>query len=184
MQGKNNQFENSSSNLHPNKCVRKSPRASFSNYLGGDYFVTICTRDKAHYFGTICDGEIHHTLLGTYCQKQLDEITSHYPYAQVRLYVVMPNHIHAIIHIEDSTGTASLQHPQVPQIPALRSALGVVVGGLKRDITLFAKRNCIQFGWQGRYHDHIIRGAEDGNRIVDYIKTNVLRWGDDCFFND
>ena len=36
MQGKNNQIEDSAPDCHSDKCVRKSPRASFSNYLGGD----------------------------------------------------------------------------------------------------------------------------------------------------
>lgn len=46
---------------------------------------------------------------------------------------------------------------------------------------MYARRNNIDFGWQSRYHDHIIRGAHDGNRIADYIKNNVARWGADCF---
>ena len=184
MQGKNNQIEDSAPDCHSDKCVRKSPRASFSNYLGGDYFVTMCTKDKAHYFGTIANGEIHYTSLGYYCRQQLDDITLHYPYAQVRLYVVMPNHIHAIIHIEDSSEKDLQKGFQFSQLPNHRMALGVVVGGFKRDVTLYAKRNYIQFGWQGRYHDHVIRGARDGNRIVDYIKTNVMRWDNDCFFDE
>lgn len=38
----------------PNDCpVRKNIRAEFHDYSGGDYFITICTRDKKHYFGEI-----------------------------------------------------------------------------------------------------------------------------------
>ena len=27
---------------------RKSPRADFHDYSGGDYFITICTKNKTH----------------------------------------------------------------------------------------------------------------------------------------
>lgn len=46
---------------------------------------------------------------------------------------------------------------------------------------MFAPRNNIDFGWQERYHDHIIRGTDDGNKIASYIETNVIRWDMDCF---
>ena len=47
---------------------------------------------------------------------------------------------------------------------------------------MFARRNNIEFAWQARYHDHIIRNSCDGNNISDYIKTNVERWANDIFF--
>ena len=47
---------------------------------------------------------------------------------------------------------------------------------------MFARRNNIEFEWQTRYHDHIIRDTHDGNRIADYIENNVVRWANDCFF--
>ena len=38
--------------------------------------------------------------------------------------------------------------------------------------------------WQRTYHDHIIRGEKDFQKIWEYIDTNVLRWEKDCFYND
>lgn len=63
----------------------------------------------------------------------------------------------------------------------IRTALGVVVGGYKQAVTRYARRNNIEFAWQKRFHDHIIRGINDGNRIAGYIKDNVLRWAADCY---
>lgn len=189
---------------------RKNIRAEFHDYSGGEYFVTICTRDKHHYFGRIEDGKMLLTAIGEYCKLQLEEVAMHYPYAEIPLFVVMPNHLHAIICI-NSDAVANRTHepaanrthdtaanrthePCVPTnatiatptitnltLPAVRTALSVVVGGLKRAVTMFARRNNIVFGWQSRYHDHIIRGIADGNRIADYIENNVARWHSDCF---
>lgn len=158
-----------------NTCARKSPRAKFHNYSGGDYFVTVCTRDKAHFFGEIIDGDMRLSKVGMYCKMQLSELSCHYPYAEAPLFVVMPNHIHAIICIRD-------RRTHEPCVPTLRTALSVVVGGVKRAVTMYARRNNIEFEWQPRYHDHIIRGTHDGDRIAEYIENNVARWAYDCFY--
>lgn len=154
---------------------RKSPRADFHDYSGGDYFITICTKDKSHYFGEIIDGQMRLSILGEFTTNTLDCLHKHFPYAEVRVSIVMPNHLHMIIHIDTEEKNTRL--------PKQRTALSVIVGGLKQSITCFAKRNNLMFGWQGRYHDHIIRGVQEGNRIEEYILNNVARWADDCFYS-
>lgn len=153
---------------------RKSPRAIFHDYSGGDYFVTICTKDKRHYFGKISDGTMHLSEIGRIADLKLSELSTHYKYVEVPLYVVMPNHIHAIICIRDSKDAPGC-------VPTQRTALSVVVGGYKQSVTMYARRNNIDLIWQSRYHDHIIRCANDGNRIAEYIENNVARWDADCF---
>lgn len=68
----------------------------------GTYFVTVCTHNRAHYFGEIKDGKITHTEIGAYLCRAIEEISLHYPEATVDRYVVMPNHFHAIITIVGS----------------------------------------------------------------------------------
>lgn len=153
---------------------RKNIRAEFHDYSGGDYFVTICTRDKKHYFGEISEDVMKLSAIGKFAHDSLESLCTHYSYVEVPLFVVMPNHVHVIIRIR--------QHADTPgSILAERTALGVVVGGYKQAVTRFARRNGIEFGWQGRYHDHIIRGNHDGNRIAEYIENNVARWDSDCY---
>ena len=148
---------------------RKSLRAKFHDYSNGDYFVTICTSNKEHYFGVIKKGEMCLSMIGKYCKIQLDNITNHYPYASVPLYVIMPNHIHAIISIDFELRT---HEPCVPTY----SLLSRVVAGFKRSVTIFANENRIEFGWQSRFYDHIIRDAKDRNEIANYIEDNITRW--------
>ena len=38
--------------------------------------------------------------------------------------------------------------------------------------------------WQRSYHDHIIHGEKDYQKIWEYIDTNVIRWEKDCFYNN
>ena len=159
-------------NMDNNKKLpqRKSPRANFHDYSGGMYFVTICTHNKKHYFGEIID-DIKLNPIGEYCKYELENLHTHYSSVVVPLFVIMPNHIHAIICIDKPLKEFSK-----------RTTLSVVVGGFKRAITLFAKKNKITFAWQTRYHDHIIRNLHDQNIIADYIENNVARWASDCFY--
>lgn len=154
---------------------RKNIRAEFHDYSGGDYFVTICTHDKEHYFGKIINGEMRLSIIGEFANQALETLNTHYSYVEVPMFVVMPNHVHAIITIRGKADAPGC-------IPTVRTALGVVVGGYKQSVTMFARRNNITFGWQSRYHDHIIRGTRDGNMIAEYIENNVARWANDCYF--
>ena len=150
----------------------KNLRADFHNYSGGDYFVTICTFGREQSFGTISEGRMHFTALGQFADESLKGLPTHYSYVAIPLYIVMPNHVHAIISIRARSGDS---------LPSLRTALGVVVGGYKQSVTRYARRNDIKFKWQKRFNDHIIRGANDGNRIAEYIMNNVAKWESDCF---
>jgi hypothetical protein len=49
-------------------------------------------------------------------------------------------------------------------------------------VTRFANENKMDFGWQARFHDHIVRDQEEMNRIADYIQNNVRRWKEDKFY--
>lgn len=117
---------------------RKSPRASFHDYCGGIYFITICTNDRIYYFGEIINGEMQLSNVGIFAQKALDELSTHYKYVQVPLFVVMPNHIHVIVCIDEYRKDSQY-------MPAHRTALSVVIGGFKQSVTCFARRNNIDF---------------------------------------
>ena len=151
---------------------RKSPRATFHNYSGGCYFITICTAGKQHFFGEIINGEIKLSEVGVFTEKQVSLLKEHYTYCNPILWVVMPNHLHLLIEVFSTD-----------RLPQERMAVSVIVGGLKRAVTLYAKRNNIEFAWQPRYHDHIIRGNHDAKPIEEYIVNNVAKWSEDCFFS-
>lgn len=38
------------------------------------------------------------------------------------------------------------------------------------------------FGWQSRFHDHIIRSFDSYYRISEYIKNNPMHWDEDQFY--
>lgn len=60
--------------------------------------------------------------------------------------------------------------------------LGAVVRGIKSAVTKYANENDIDFAWQSRYYDHIVRNQHDMNRIAEYIENNPAKWELDCFY--
>ncbi len=174
---------------------RKSPRASFLNYDEGDYFVTICTKDKVHYFGEIYGGGMHLNKIGSHVDKLLKSAHSFCDYVEVPIYVVMPNHVHMIVSIckeftMDEVNTGMIQRAPNPVFRANPTCqrhvptLSNYINSFKGAVTKYARSCNMDFAWQKRYHDHLIRGTKDGNNIWNYILNNVARWQDDCFYRN
>lgn len=172
------------------KQYRKSPRAPFLDYNVGMYFITICTKNRQHFFGEIYNERMHLSKIGKFLESQLS--SAHYFCANVEvpLFVVMPNHIHLIVSITDAGTSADVDSDNLRRSPnpylrddakckRFSPALSRYINSIKGTVTKFAKTNDIEFGWQPRYHDHAIRSTRDCNNISDYILNNVIRWGMD-----
>ena len=86
-----------SNNLYHNRYRIPSARATWHDYNGGAYFVTICTRNMEHYFGEIIGGEMRFSEIGRWADECVKEIPQHNTYAEILQYVVMPNHIHIVL---------------------------------------------------------------------------------------
>ena len=86
-------------------------RAWWHDYDGGAYFITICTKDREHYFGEIEDGEMVLSEIGDYSRQCIEQISQHNPYAEIPLYVIMPNHLHMIVFIVETVHAPSPQKP-------------------------------------------------------------------------
>ena len=181
-------------NLFQNKYRVPSARAIWHEYDGGVYFVTICTQHKVHYFGEIIDAVMHVSDVGSFASENLANISVRYPYAEVPLFVVMPNHIHAVVFIDNKCNLNSIKAVEqgccrdainrvstsggvtALRNPMLHNCLGAVVRGIKARISRYAKVHNIPFAWQPRFYDHIIRNYNEINRIAEYIENNVARW--------
>ena len=57
--------------------------------------------------------------------------------------------------------------------------LGAVVRGFKSAVKKYATMNNINFTWQPRYHDRIIRNENEFYRIKNYIFNNPQNWEKD-----
>lgn len=65
------------------------------------YFITICTKNRENYFGEIIDGKMILNEIWKIVEKYYLEIIEHFPFVILDEFVIMPNHIHGIIIIDN-----------------------------------------------------------------------------------
>ena len=63
----------------------------------GAYFITICTKNRINYFGKIIDRKMQLSHIGIVADVLWYEIKNHARHLQLGDFVVMPNHIHGIL---------------------------------------------------------------------------------------
>jgi len=81
---------------------RKPNRLKGYNYSSpGYYFVTFCTHGKVEWFGSIKSERMIYNKYGRLAEQIWKQIPDHYDNVSLDEYVVMPNHIHGIIVIEE-----------------------------------------------------------------------------------
>ena len=173
-----------SDNKFQNKYRIPSARATWHDYNGGTYFVTICTHGREHYFGEIAidnNGEPKMNLseIGNIADECWRSIPQHFPHVQVPLWIVMPNHIHGILIINSPVETQNFASLQSNKFCPQSKNLASVIRGFKIGVTKYARENNIPFAWQTRFHDRIVRNTDELNRIAEYIENNVAKWAFD-----
>jgi REP element-mobilizing transposase RayT len=153
---------------------RKPNRLKDYDYSqNGTYYITICTKDRAEFFGKITiEGSsycphIELSEIGETVDFAIRNVSCIYPIASVDTYVIMPNHVHMIIALCKETGR---------QVAA--PTINRIVGNMKRAVSI----KCGFSPWQKSYHDHIIRNNNDYHQIVEYIANNLKMWREDCFY--
>jgi len=151
--------------------VRKKIRLKGHDYRdAGYYFITICIKDErkllGRVVGTTAPGRPHVELtpLGV-CVDETIKIANRNN-VKIDKYMIMPNHIHMIVILEQGTDDRG------------RSSLQQVV----RNIKSFVTKQCGVNIWQPRFHDHIIRNEPEYQKIWQYIDTNPAKWDEDYYF--
>ncbi|MBQ2941534.1 MAG: transposase [Clostridia bacterium] len=165
-----------------NLPIRKRTRLKGYDYSApGEYFVTICTAQKTHLFGEIKNSEMHLSSIGKIVNREILGIASHYENIRIDNYVIMPNHIHMIIVVEQTEGINPFPTIKKYDIP---NVFGKFKAGVTKIVGNPFMHSAKKIIWQPSFHDHIIRGEKDRLKISEYINTNPLKWELDCFYND
>jgi putative transposase len=192
---------------YQNKYRIASARANWWDYsLNASYFVTLCAYLKMQYFGKIQDGQVHLSEIGLCANECWLDIPKHFSDVILDAFVIMQNHIHGIITINkqnnnveeqnsvktqnnveeqnsvETQNFASLhQQKPVPKCCSQSKNLASVIRGFKIGVTKYAIKNNIDFAWQPRYYDRIIRNEIELKNVKNYITNNPLKWSMDKY---
>ncbi len=135
------------------------------------YYITIVTKSYKHWFGMIKNDRMILNPIGRKAKHCIESISRHYPTVVIPHYIIMPNHVRAIIFINDC-------ERQVISKPSL----GNIVGSIKAAVSKWAKeQECHGFAWQSRFYDRIIRNEDELHNIFEYIESNPLNWRNDHY---
>ena len=148
---------------------------NFDYSTSGAYFITICTKDRENLFGPVGADSISARMI----EKTFLEIIDKYNGVDSPIYVVMPNHFHAII---------TILRADMESAPTLSE----IVQSFKRystiEYTKMVKEGILPpFNkqiWQRSFYDHVIRNQHDYENIVKYIYENPMRWEYDQLYRD
>ncbi len=182
--------------------------ARMKNYdysRNGAYFVTIVTKNRENYFGEIVDKKMQLFEMGKIAEKFWHEIPQHFPFVKLDAFVVMPNHVHGIIWIDnderinngmymDGTRMDGTRRDAINRVSTTgEKQNGGITGknnpmfhkNLSRIIRWYKGRCTFEinklekyygFAWQSRFHDHIIRDETAITKIREYIILNPELW--------
>jgi len=157
------------------KC--KSIRLKEYDYSqAGWYYITICTKDKMCLFGRVVNGKTILNKIGTIVKKHWEEIPKHFCHVELDEYVVMPNHLHGIIII-NNVGVQNFEPQQNKFQHIIPKSLGSIIRAFKSSVTQWCNKNELKyFRWQRNYYEHIIRSKKSLYNIRQYIINNPLKW--------
>ncbi len=103
-----------------NKYRISSARLQTWDYASeGSYFITICTKDRLHYFGEIENDKMILSPIGVIADLMWYEIKNHTKNVELGEFVVMPNHIHAILILNNNESTNGLGYESVDAVGAV-----------------------------------------------------------------
>ena len=160
---------------------RKSPRLPKYDYAqNGLYFVTICVEHRLDLLGIIVEATMKCNAAGEMIGNWWLELAKKYAGVAPMDFVVMPNHFHGIIVIDNPTPAA-----------AHLVSLSAIIQWFKTMTTNAYLRGVREAGWptvegklwQRSYHDHIIRDEIAFENIRRYIQENPAKWGQDVFYH-
>jgi putative transposase len=160
---------------------RRSLRLRYYNYANpGAYFVTICTKDRIPLLGDIIEGDMRLSDCGRIVDQEWKISAKIRREITLDAFVLMPNHIHGIIFINESDVGATGGSP-VRSGPRQHS-LASFLSGFKSVTTKRINDSRQTPGtpvWQRNYYEHVIRNEDSLHRIREYIATNPQRWDSD-----
>ncbi|SFQ60505.1 transposase [Hymenobacter arizonensis] len=161
--------------------------AGYDYSQSGVYFVTVCTGNRARYFGEIIlttgdrdSAELLPTAQAAIAETCWLEIPTRFPFVSLDAFMLMPDHLHGLLifdKVVEQPPALTYQNAFGPQ----HDNLAAVIRGFKAGVSALTKRQGLAFGWQSRYHDRVVRNDAELKKIQQYIACNPARWKHEQF---
>ena len=161
----------------PNRKRNRLGNYDYSD--NGSYFITICTLDRKEILSRVvgtgvpdCPSDTPKTELtdcGIIAEKYIKQLNDFYTNISVDKYVVMPDHIHLLLTVDNNIASTDLTDNTSDNA---NSVIAKFIGTFKR----YCNKEYGYNIWQPRYYDHVIRNQKDYNETCEYIDANPINW--------
>ena len=146
----------------PKRKQNRIPDYDYSQ--NGAYFITICIQDRKPILSQIVGDDAHivPNPYGRIAEKYIRNVP------QIEKYVIMPDHIHMIIRLDNGSMWESPPTDAKPQHNR--------ISNIVRSIKVLVAKEIGQSIFQRSYYDHVIRNQQDYDEIWEYIENNPRKW--------
>ena len=153
----------------------------------GTYLVTVCTKDRVHWFGEVMSERMILNPVGMIAVEEILRTSLLRNNVVIESWIVMPNHVHVIVEIlpkekintvETCRWHVSHDVSQIVVLCRLRShSLGSIINHIKASCTkrIWAA-GYSDFHWQPLFHDRILRTDHAIDNARSYVAMNPMRW--------
>ncbi|NHC33239.1 transposase [Scytonema millei] len=164
------------SKIHHRQSIRLR---GYDYSQAGAYFITICTHHRECLFGEVVDRQMHFKVGCIVAEEWLrsSKIRSG---IELDEWVIMPNHIHAIVVFKSSVGIPDPvgAHSCAPLHRKPRSLPSLIAGfksATTKRINEIRQTPKIPV-WQRNFYEQIIRNEGSLSKIQQYIINNPSNW--------
>ena len=170
--------------LFQNKYRIKSTRFKHWDYSScGAYYVTICTKNREPFFGKIVNGKMILSKIGEIAEKFWMEIPKHYPNLTLDEFIIMPDHVHGLVLIDDSFSVETCHGMSLQTrirtynkfSKPVSQSLSMIINHFRSGVKRWCNKNGFSdFAWQSLFHESIVRNEKHLNAVRKYIINNPL----------
>lgn len=161
--------------------ARRSIRLRGYDYSqAGTYFITLCRQNRECLFGAVERSKVTLSPSGWVVREELIRTTWVRRNVGLDQFVIMPNHLHAILILNEGIrATRRVAPTHAAARGPGKGSLGAVIGQFKSNS---AKRINELRGtpgvavWQRNYFEHVIRSERGLENIRKYIELNPAVW--------
>lgn len=156
----------------------------------GAYYITICTKNREHIFGEIINGKLTASKQAKICSDCWLDLSNHYSNCILDTFVIMPDHVHMIIIIQNNDNKRDNYAEDFRRRPCLAGAgfkpapsASYSISEIIRGFKTFTARKINDWQntpgepfWQSRFYDCIIKNEHQLNCVRQYIIDNPVNW--------
>lgn len=144
----------------------------------GYYFVTICSYQRKNLLSEIEMDKVFPTDIGKVIESSFNNIPKIFIGVCIDQYIIMPNHIHAIWVIDNSTGSNPVAEDKKPTLQNIISRFKSYTTHMYNEIN---NTKGLQL-WQIDFYEHVIRDDQELRDTREYMQNNPIKWTEDKYY--